>query len=191
MTARTNDPLVSPVTNAEAADYIGVDDTDPLLPGILLSATDAVIRAIQYDLEPRDWTLTLWDWPIVGTRTRPNLSRPAYEFKREIKLPYAALISVTSVSAYGEAVTDFVQRETSIVFNRGLARETYANNEDPAIVVEYRAGFDPVPEPIRQAILMVAAFLFEHRGACDGQQALWRSGAKSLLVPWMKQAVVF
>ena len=191
MTARTNDPLVSPVTNAEAADYIGVDDNGPLLPGILLSATDAVIRLIQFDLEPRDWTLTLWDWPIVGTRTRPNLSRPAYEFKREIELPYAALISVASVSAYGEPVTDFVQRENSIVFDRGLARETYADNEDPAIVVEYRAGFDPVPEPIKQAILMVAAFLFEHRGACDGQEALWRSGAKSLLVPWMKQAVVF
>lgn len=191
MTAKTTDPLVSPVTNAEAANFIGVDDTDPLLLGLLLSATDAVIRAIQFDLEPRDWTLTLWDWPTVGTRTRPNLSRPAYEFKREIDLPYAALISVTSVTSYGEPVTDFIQRETSIVLSRGLARETYADNEDPALVIAYRAGMDPVPEPIRQAILMVAAFLFEHRGACDGQEALWRSGAKSMLTPWMKTTVVF
>ena len=191
MTANTNDPLVSPVNNTEAADFIGVDDTDPLLSGLLLSATDAVIRSIQFDLEPRDWTLTLWDWPILGTRSRPNIGRPSYEFKREIELPYAALLSVISVTAYGEPVTDFIQRETSIVFKRGLARETYADNEDPAILVEYRAGFDPVPEPIRQAIIMVAAFLFEHRGACDVQEALWRSGAKSLLVPWMKQSVVF
>ena len=191
MTARTNDPLVSPVTNAEAADFIGVDSTDPILPGLLLSATDAVIRAIQYDLEPRDWTLTLWDWPTIGTRTAPNIGRAMYEFKREIELPYAALISVESVTAYGNPVADFIQRENSIVLSRGLARETYADNEDPAIVVEYRAGFDPVPEPIKQAILMVMAFLFEHRGACDGQEALWRSGAKSLLTPWMKQAVVF
>ena len=191
MTAKTNDPLVSPVTNAEAANFIGADDTDPILPGLLLSATDAVIRAIQYDLEPRDWKLTLWEWPIVGTRTAPNLARAPYSFKREIELPYAALISVTSVTSYGDPVTDFTQRETSIIMPRGLAKETYKDNDDPAIVVEYRAGFDPVPEPIRQAIIMVAAFLFEHRGACDGQEALWRSGAKSLLVPWMKQAVVF
>ena len=191
MTAKTNDPLVSPVTNAEAAYFIGVDDSDPILPGLLLSATDAVIRAIQYDLKPRDWTLTLWEWPIVGTRTAPNLARAPYSFNREIELPYAALISVTSVTSYGDPVTDFTQRETSIIMPRGLAKETYKDNDDPAIVVGYRAGFDPVPEPIRQAIIMVAAFLFEHRGACDGQEALWRSGAKSRLVPWMKQAVVF
>ena len=191
MTAKTNDPLVSPVTNAQAADFIGVDDTDPILPGLLLSATDAVIRAIQYDLDPRDWTLTLWEWPIVGTRTAPNLARAPYSFKREIELPYAALVSVSAVTSYGDPVTDFTQRETSIIMPRGLAKETYKDNDEPAIVVEYRAGFDPVPEAIRQAIIMVTAFLFEHRGACDGQEALWRSGAKSLLLPWMKQAVVF
>ena len=191
MTAKTIDPLVSPATDAELAAFIGVDDTDPILPGLLLSATDAVIRAIQYDLEPRDWVLTLWEWPIYGTRTYPNISRAPYNLKREVQLPYAALISVASVTVYGDAVTEFVQRDTSIVLPRGLEREGYLDNDEPAILVEYRAGFDPVPEPITQAVLMVAAFLFEHRGACDGQEALYRSGAKSLLIPWMKTTVIF
>ncbi len=193
MTARTSDPLASPVLAADLAEYLGVDATDPLLPGVLLSATDSVIQFLGYDLEPRDWTLTLWDWPYSGTKTWPNLSPSPHSLDRVIPLPYAALISVTSVEVYGSVTTDYVSRYSALVFNAGIPRDEYKSNTDPAIVVNYRAGRDPVPEAINQAIMALAAFRYEHRGECDANESLTKSGARDMLKPWVSpcNVVVF
>ena len=191
MTAKTSDPLASPVTAQELADYIGVASTDPLLSGLLLAATDAVIRLLQYDLETRNWTLTLWDWPTQGARTSPNLSPSPHNLKREIDLPYAAVQSVTSVTSYGEAVTGFVARENSVMLPAGVPAEGYGDNTEPALVIEYSAGLDPIPDSIKDSIKMLAAFLYEHRGECDVNDALARSGVAVLLQPFKKYGVVF
>lgn len=191
MTAKTTDPLASPVTAQELADYIGVASTDPLLAGLLLSATDAVIRLLQYDLEPRNWTLTLWDWPTAGARTSPNLSPSAHTLKREIDLPYAAVQSVASITSYGEAVTGFVVRENSVVLPAGVPTDAHGDNTEPALVIEYSAGLTPIPDGIKDSIKLLAAFLYEHRGECDVNDALARSGVAVMLQPYKKYAVVF
>lgn len=191
MTARTTDPLVSPVTVDDLADWLGVDNTDTLLPAVLASSTDAVIRWLAFDLEPRAWTLTLWDWPVIGTRSAPNLSGPLSRLAREIGLPYAAIQSVESVSVYGTATTEFVARDDSIVFGQGVPYDRYKDNEEPAIVVEYTAGMNPIPAAVKDAIKMLASFLYEHRGACDVMDGLNRSGAAMMLQPYRKYGVVF
>ena len=71
MRAYTNDPLVSPVTNQELADWLYLDDdTDPLLPVMTVTATQAVIDYLQRDLLPRAWILTHEDWPSVSPTHR-------------------------------------------------------------------------------------------------------------------------
>lgn len=191
MTARTSDPIVSPVTAQELADWLGADASDPLLTPLLSSATDAAIQFLNYDLEPRTWTLTLWDWPVYGAKAWPNVGDPVSRLKREIELPYAAIQAVSSVEVYGNVITDYVTRENSIVFAQGVPYDRYKENEDSAIVIEYTAGLDPVSDSIKDGIKMLAAFMYEHRGECDVMQGLQRSGAAMLLQPYRRYAVVF
>lgn len=191
MTAKTTDPLVSPVTASELADWVGVDSSDTLLAPLLLSATDAVIRFLGYDLEPREWTLTLWDWPAFGTRTWPNLVPAPYYLAREINLPYGAVQSVSFVEIYGQATALYTVRNDSLVLEQGVPYERYKDNTDPAIEVTYTAGLVPISASITDAIKMLAAFMYEHRGACDVMEGMARSGAAMLLQPYKRDAVVF
>jgi uncharacterized phiE125 gp8 family phage protein len=57
------------------------------------------------------------------------------------------------------------------------------------LVIEYTAGYgdkaQDVPFGIRQAILMTAAYLYEHRGDCEsGESAIMQSGAGAALIPY-------
>ena len=186
--------LQSPVTAQELADWLALDSADPLLNPMLLTATDAVIRRLGYDLLARDWIYTLWDWPVVGTPTSPSLTRQASELDRVIDLPYAKVISLDSVTSYGAAVTGAVARQDDVALPRGIERYAYQINDDPALVFEYRAGFgetaDDVPESIKTAIKQLAGFLYEHRGACDAADAMQKSGASVMLTPWTRPANV-
>lgn len=193
MSVRTSAALVSPVTAADLAEYLGVDPADPLISGVLLAATDAAIRYLQYDLNPRAWVLTLWDWPHEGTRHGRSVSRQNYYLQREIQLPYAAIQSVETVTTYGTAVAlaDVIIREDSIILPLEIISERYKYNESPAIVVNYTAGLNPIPEAVNQAILMTGAYLYEHRGECDADGGLARSGGRMLLQPHARYGVTF
>jgi len=187
--AVTTAAVVSPVTEQALIDYLVLPATDPNLAGLLKSATGAVIRYLGYDLLARDWVLKHWDWPTSGTTANPTLSGQAGYAKREIVLPYANILSVDSVLVYGTASTDYETRTDSIVF--GSSAVIFSNdgdNQDPAIEVGYSAGFgatdDDVPEEIKEAILLLAAFMYEHRGACSSLNQIKESGAESLLIPW-------
>lgn len=191
--ANTTDPIVSPVTQQELIDWLVLPLADPTLPKLLTSATGAVIRFLGLDLLARDWTLTHWDWPTSGTAALPTLSRQNGGPLREIVLPYANLLSVDNVEVYGEVTTDYIQRVDSIVLNPlDVTLSATGTNTDPALVVAYSAGYgadaDDVPEDIKQAILQLAAFNYEHRGSCDATQALVRSGARELLQPYQSAA---
>lgn len=190
MRAQTSDPLVSPVTNQELADWLVIDAADPLLQGILLTATSTVITYTGYDLIARDWSAQSWEWPSTGTRSVPSISRQNYRLKDVVDVPYAKLIGVDLVEVYGVPTTDFVQREDDIAFSSPVPVNFVDPSPLPALRIEYRAGYGEtaadVPDGIKQAIKMIAAFIYEHRGACDAMDALKRSGAKELLAPFIK-----
>lgn len=187
--ARTSDPLVSPVDAEDLADWLGVDDTDTLLDPLLLSATDAVVNHLGLDLLAREWTYTLWDWPAVGTPTSPSLSRQASYLDRDVRLPYANLLTLESVTSYGAEVADVIPRNDSIILPRNVERYAYQLNEDPALEVVYSAGYgnaaDDVPEGVKSAIKVMAAYMYEHRGECDATDAMRKSGARELLAPYV------
>lgn len=181
--AVTADPLDPPVTPQDAAEWLDLDVSDPILPRLIAAATEAVIGYIGKDLNPREWVVTYWDWPAYGTKHIRNVGRDTGDNARVIPLPYAQLVSVESVTVYGEVATDYIARDDALVID-GYSQD--GRNEDPALVVEYTAGFEVVPEAIQQAILALVGFNYEHRGSCDAMDAMKKSGAAELLTPWRK-----
>jgi hypothetical protein len=175
MQATPQTDTVSPVTPSELAGLIGVDASDPLLPGLLIAATDAAIRYINLDILPRDWVGIV----PVPESARPQLS-PYIDPTATFELPYTGLMSVNSVTdADGNALDYSVQGK------RRPARITvHAWDFLNEISIEYRAGLDVVPGAIKTAIQMLAAYLYDHRGDCDADQGLKKSGAMMLLRPY-------
>ena len=191
--SETQGATVSPVPLAAALEFASIPGpTDPLMESLLVAAADAVINYIGFDLLTREWTLTHWDWPTYGTLAARNLGQPTGAFAREISLPYARNAAVISVTSYGEAQLTFTNRGRSIVL-RGSGRDGF--NDDPALVVVYEAGFgadaDDIPAQIKQAILMLAAWMSEHRGQCDAADGIGKSGAASMLTPWRKPELIW
>ena len=193
MRAYSNDPLQSPVTNQALADWLRLDDDhDPLLPICLISATQMVIDYLQRDLIARDWVVSYEEWPAAVT-PRNGVSQHYSKLLNRIELPYAQLVSVDTVLVYGETITDYRIADTLPATIKFTGWPTRLNTEDdPAIVITYRAGFGEtmadIPEGIKSGILMIAAHVYAHRGACEASEAIKMSGAATLLQPWRVRA---
>lgn len=161
----TADPVVSPVSTQDLADYLGVAPTDPLLAGLLLEATDAIQRFANVELSERAWTWRADRYPerqeaILGLGAMPALAA------WWIDLPAWPLVSVDSVTARDHDVDLAGGR----VFVRG---------PDAPLVIEYTAGYPDgtVPPIFLGAIKQLAAYAYEHRGSCDADDSGRRSGA--------------
>lgn len=185
------DPVVSVVDPQAMADWLVIDAADPLIPMLGITATSQVIEYLQLDLLARDRILTYPQWPYEGTAGGPALSRPDARLGHVVELPYAGLLSVSDVEVGGEASTDY-EEVPGLPARLSFHGAPYSTAE-PSLVVHYRAGFgediEDVPEQIRAAALMLAAFLYEHRGQCDANEALVKSGAKSVLLPFKAKVV--
>lgn len=77
--------------------------------------------------------------------------------------------------------SDLVSEPAVIELKRGLV------NGDK-VYIEYEAGYGDthysVPESIRRGILQHAAYLYNHRGDCDAEEAAVKSGAKDIYKSW-------
>ena len=190
MRVYTNDELISPVTNQELADWLRLDDdTDPLLPVMTVTATQAVVDYLQRDLLPRSWVLVHEDWPTVpSTRRYTDITFDFTCFMRVVELPYAGAISVDSVSVYGEATTEYRLLDSLPSKIKFHYQSTIFDDDNPAIEVNYTAGMGAtaadIPRAIKTAITMIAAYMYEHRGQCDAETAIKDTGAATVLQPF-------
>ena len=174
MIATPQSPTISPVSIADMADYVGADVTDPILPGLLVAATDAVIAHIKRDLLPRTWIASQY----LGAGFAPRLS-PYALADGVVELPYSdASATVSSVTIDG----------TNIGYTLRIGRPSAVAISNPYITgqlrIEYTAGMSPIPVAITEGIKIVCAYLYEHRGRCDMGAAVQASGASHVLRPW-------
>ena len=165
ITNRTSDELVAAVTVSELAEYLGVDDADTLLEGIALAATDAVAKYTNVELCKRNWVYRADRYPerqpgFTGIGSIPALGA------WWVDLPAWPVIDVTSVTAHDYSFDD--------------DGRVFISSPEAPLVIEYVAGYEEAPAALKQAVLMLASFLYEHRGACDVGEAGKRSGAFAL-----------
>jgi hypothetical protein len=171
---RTAEPLASPVDVSDFAEFIGVEPTDPMLSGFLLAATQACIDHTNYELLERTYTYKLDRAPqrqagYTGVGIMASLSAWS------IELPLWPVKSIESVTFNGEAATPDFDLDSK------PARVEIAGRG--AVVIEYTAGHAE-PEEIDARLLLgiklLAAYLYEHRGACEMTDAIAKSGARGM-----------
>jgi len=191
----TADPLVSPVIAQDLVDWARLDSDDPKIEPSLLMSTSLVITFLSLDLLQRTWTLTHEDWPIVGTASGSKLSPQTFASNVRVPLLYGNLLSITTAKINNELLTTddyrlIAGKPWQIEFQTFSQQASYFK-EFPAIEIVYEAGYataNDIPDPIKQAILMTAAYLIEHSGGCNVGSAVKDSGAAELLRPFAANA---
>ena len=157
-------PAVEPVSLAEAKAHlrVGHADEDQLIATLVAAARRQVEARTGLVLVEQQWTVFRDDWPETGV----------------IELPLAPVIAVDELAAYGEddikAVidpphyyADLASRPPRLMLrgSRVWARPGRIGN---GVAITLTAGFGPagddVPEPLRQAILVLLAHWYDHRG---------------------------
>ena len=189
-------PLILSITAADVAEYLRLDDaSDPFLQALTTSANQFVINRLQLELVERGRVVIYPNYPTIGTSNPRALSATRQALKREIELPFANIITVDSVEVYGVAVNaaNYQIKKTmpaSIEFDVVQIIDTDVD----AIKIEYTAGFgataDDVPEDLKFAITMLAAYLYEHRG-CGMADAFKESGADEMTRHYNQNLAVF
>jgi len=195
MTVKALSQADSPVSSSDLAAWLRTDDTsDPMLSVCWSAATNAVIEFLKLDLLSRDRLLTLAEWPTKGTKTH-GLGRSTIEYCDTVELPYTNLLNVDGIEVFGAITTDYEIMQGNPAKIRFTHTSIAYNDQDPAIVIQYQAGYgadsELVPEAIKIAITMLAGYVFMHRGSCDMTQAMEKSGAKMMLIPYANNIVVF
>ncbi|MCK4957747.1 MAG: phage gp6-like head-tail connector protein [Planctomycetes bacterium] len=185
--------VVAVTTAQELADWLGVDVTDPLLPVMNITATAAVIEFLYSELIDRERVVVYQDWPVVGTPTGRSLSRQDAQLSATVELPYARLQTVTSAEVAGDLSTDYTVLDTLPSKLEFDSISISTASDVPALKVQYTAGVGTiaeVPQTIKTAVLMAADFLYNNRGSCSASDALDKSGAATLLAPYMAKVVI-
>ena len=175
MQATPQTDTVSPVDAADLAAFIGADADDVLLPGMLQAATDAVIRYINQDLLEREWVGIVPVPAPARLQVSPYIDPPS-----TFDMPYTALVEVTSVTGNGGEDLEYTLQDQ----RRPAKITVHGWDYLSEIRIEYTAGMASIPAAVKSAIMMLASFLYDHRGGCDADDALRKSGAVNLLRPY-------
>ena len=175
---QTNEPLVSPVTAEELADFLSIqyaESDDSLYESFLLAASAACVSYTNLELLEREYVYKSDYYP----NRQDGLAGVSIMFSYRswwINLPVFPVVSVDSVEVNGD-LTDDAEIDLS---SRPARVEP---KEYGSIEITYTAGHESV-EAIDSRILLgiksLAAYLYEHRGACDVNDALRKSGAASM-----------
>ena len=155
----TSPPALEPVTLAEARAHLRVTTTaeDALIERLVATARAEVERLTRRALINQGWRLYLDSWP-------PG---------RVVRFPVAPVASVDSLTVYDKDGLPVVLPPDTYTprLNSeppGFAVATGAGGLAPnGIEIDFTAGYgaaaDDVPEPLRQAVLLLAGFWFERR----------------------------
>jgi len=154
-------PAEEPVSFVEAKAFLKVDDTaeDGLITTLIGAARLHVEGVTGRALLAQSWRVVLDGWPD----------------DRVVKLPVTPFMAVTEITAYdaGGAGHEVPLAQFLSEPDRLLLPATVAGmpvlRERQGIEIDYVAGFgtepEDVPADIRQALLLLVGYWFEHRDA--------------------------
>ena len=178
-------PALEPVTLADAKAHLRLDtdDDNQLLTAAIVAARVHVEALTRRLLIEQSWRVYLDQWPR----------------KRIVRLTPAPLISVDVVTVYdAEGDPTVVSEDDYEVDTVAVPGRLVLSGTAPVVVgkavngieIDVTAGYGPssvdVPAPLRQAIMMLVAHWYEHRGAVghDMAGAIPPLGFDALIAPY-------
>lgn len=170
LTVTPNDPLVLLVTSDELAEYLQAEIT-PFFYFALSMATEYFVAQTGIESGTRESI-------VYGKREPkhyPGLSPVTKHMPEWVEIPIHPVRDVIEVELDGEIVTpevDLLTRPAQLYVGdaKEVKAKIYAGHSN--------SEFDARS---RMAILMLAGFIVENRGACDLTEAAEKSGAKKLM----------
>lgn len=191
MAVKPLENLTLPVTATDMAAYLGlatplsVADTS-LLEGLLKTACGMVTTLTNREFLARQYSMTVDKFGHGPRMCGINPVYPAWD--GSLSLPFAPVVSVESVVAIDadNEETELTADEDYYVdadLEPGKVRLEYI----PSMLkmrIEFTAGYADeydIPAEMILAVKMLTAWLYEHRGECDANNALSLSGARSVL----------
>jgi uncharacterized phiE125 gp8 family phage protein len=177
-------PAEEPVSLAEAKAFLKVDDTaeDGLITTLIGAARLHVEGVTGRALLAQSWRVVLEDWPV----------------ERVVRLPVTPFMAVTEINAYdadGAAhevpLAQFLSDPDRLLLPADVAGMPVLR-ERQGIEVDYVAGFgtepEDVPADMRQALLALVGYWFEHRDAVivAGSGAVVPSGFDRLVAGYKR-----
>ena len=183
----TSGPASEPVTVAEAKAHLRIDHSaeDVLLASLILTSRLHIEAALGLALVTQSWRLLLDRWPRKGV----------------VKVPLGPLQGVSAIrvlAADGAPETvpadGYLVDGASAVPRIVRTAETWpepgraAHGIEIDLVAGFGAAATDVPQPIRQALLLLVAHWYEHRDPIEiGSEAtMIPLGVSELLAPWRR-----
>jgi uncharacterized phiE125 gp8 family phage protein len=182
-------PSIEPVSLAEAKAWLRLDTTDEdgLVTALITAARLTVEAASRRLLMNQTWRLVMDYWPIGGI------------VKVQIS-PFRAILAARSYDIYGNSTT---YDPTGFIVDKASepGRIMAANNIAPVtgrpfagieldVQLGYGANASDVPQPLRQAILLLVALWFENRGdGIGGAGEPLPKSIKTLISPFIRPRI--
>lgn len=192
-------PAMEPVSVTEAKQFMRIDieDDDDLIADLILAARAMAEEYTRRKFITTGITLTLDSLPKRKTNDWWDGVREGHQSMLvsdadSIKLPFPPAISVTSITSYNDANSASVFSSSAyrldtaggvVCLNDGYSWPDDLRNKN-ALSIVYTCGYGStpasVPSPIRHAIKMIVASLYENRTCFDMPVA-----AKAALSPYV------
>lgn len=178
-------PAVEPLSLAEAKAWLRVDhaDEDDLIAGLVVSARAMVETFTRCVLIEQTWRVTLDDWPPDRVvRLAPG--------------PFRSLVAARVIAA-DETAQPVAPSHYALDASPHAARLRILGDAPrpgrliAGVEIDFMAGYGPsasdVPAPLRQAIRLLVARLYERRGDSDVETgAAFPADLAALLAPWRR-----
>lgn len=175
-------PAVEPITLDEALSQakITADTEDGLIAGFMIAARTFAENVLGRPLIKRTYDFTLdYCWPLIRTPATYG----GWYYRTRIELPRTPVLGVSFVQYVdGDGNTQTLDAsQYAVSMNQVVPFIEPAYNVDwptprfqpEAITVRFDAGYGSgpgdIPENIRQAMLMMVAFLYDNRGNAEVQ----------------------
>lgn len=178
---RLTGPAAEPVTLSEAKAWLRLDtnDEDDLVTALIASARAAIEAHLRRVLMAQTWRLVLDAWPQGNV----------------LHLPFAPLISISAIRVFDAADIaqviatastrlDAASDPARLVFITAPPTPARSlNGIEVDAVCGYGNTASDVPAPIRQALKMLIAQLYENRGDAAGE---WPASIIAVLAPFRR-----
>ena len=166
--------VTEPVTLAEAKTHLRVtfDDDDAEITALITRARQRVEDYCNNSI-------------VAKTITAVFLIEPCYI--GGILLPYEPVKSLTSLKKAAPDQTGIIGFTETDTFRYNYSLPDIYITRPGLYEAVYTAGFDTVPDSLKDTILAVIAFLYENRGQTGAQEDLYKvlSGADSFINYWI------